>query len=218
MKTLVIGANGQIGRLFCQHAGQQGFDLRAMVRDTGQTAHFHARGLETVVADLEGELAHAFEGCEQVVFTAGSGPHTGPDKTLMVDLYGAMRAADLAREHRCRRFVMVSALRAREPLAAPEKLRPYMVAKHAADHYLRSSGVPWLILRPGRLTDEPASGRIRTDSDGEGISISRENTALCLVEALRHDALAARNIDLLDGDTPVDEAFAALASVPGARE
>lgn len=211
MKTLVIGANGQIGRLLCERAHAAGFGIRAMVRSTEQTGPFYQQGIETVVANLEGELDHAFDGCDQVIFTAGSGPHTGPDKTLMVDLYGAMRSIDLALEHHCRRFLMVSALRARDPLAAPEKLRPYAAAKFAADHYLRTSGVPWLILRPGRLTDEPASGRVRTHGGGEGLSISRENTALCLLEALRLDYLIERDIDLLDGNMPIAEAFAELA-------
>ncbi|NGO91505.1 MAG: NAD(P)H-binding protein, partial [Halomonas sp.] len=89
MTTLVIGANGQIGQQFCALAKQAGTPVKAMIRHQEQAAWFEERGIPTVIADLEGELEHAFEGCDQVVFTAGSGPHTGPDKTLLIDLFGA---------------------------------------------------------------------------------------------------------------------------------
>ncbi|MAR73180.1 MULTISPECIES: NAD(P)H-binding protein [unclassified Halomonas] len=81
MTTLVIGANGQIGRQVCAIAHRQGHPIRAMIRSAEQRDWFEQQGIETVVADLEGDFASAFEGCDQVLFTAGSGPNTGPDKT-----------------------------------------------------------------------------------------------------------------------------------------
>ena len=57
MKTLIIGANGQIGRLFCCKAHQSGFPLRAMVREPGQAARFREQGIETVVEFRFGDSA-----------------------------------------------------------------------------------------------------------------------------------------------------------------
>ncbi len=211
MKILVIGANGQIGREFCTLARQAGLDIRALVRDATQEAFFTTQGIEVAVGDLEGDFAHAFTGCDQVIFTAGSGAKTGADKTLMVDLYGAMRSIDLARQFGLRRFIMVSAFRVKDPLAAPEGLRPYLAAKLAADHYLMHAGLPYIILRPGRLTNEAASGSIRTEQgDDPTITISRANTALSLLETAKRPELNNRIIDLLDGETPVQQAIAAL--------
>lgn len=209
MKTLVIGANGQIGRMVCAKARERGLDVRAMVRSSEQAARFEQEQIESVIGDLEGDFGHALDGCEQVVFTAGSGPHTGPDKTLMVDLYGAMRTTDEARKRKLRRVIMVSALRVSNLMDAPEKLRPYLVAKLAADHYLHTSGVPSLILRPGRLTDEPSTHRIRTLLGDGPNTISRENVAEVIVEALPRIDLVGSVIDLLDGDRPISEVLAA---------
>ncbi len=208
MKTLVIGANGQIGRIFCSKAHQAGFSLRAMVRESGQTMWFQEQGIETVVADIEGDFQGALHGCDQVVFTAGAGAG-GPDKTLLVDLYGAIRTVDFAKAQGVHRMIMVSAMRSMNPQSAPEFLRPYAAAKYAADHYLMTSGLPYLILLPGRLTDEPASHRIRTVRDESlPITISRENVAECLLSALRYDSLCNQQITLLDGDEDIDEIFA----------
>lgn len=214
MKTLVIGANGQIGRMFCAKAHQAGFVLKAMVREPGQTAWFRDRGIESVVADLESDFEEALHGCDQVVFSAGAGSKGGPDKTLLVDLYGAIRTVDFAKARRLHRLIMVSAMRSMVPQAAPDFLRPYAAAKFAADHYLMTSGLPYLILLPGRLTDEPASRRIRTARDDSlGITVSRENVAECLLAALRHNDLLNRQIILLDGDDDIDQTFDRLSSV-----
>lgn len=172
MTTLVIGANGQIGKQFCELAKQSGTPIRAMIRSEEQAAWFQERDIQTVLGDLEGEFEHAFEGCDQVVFTAGSGPHTGPDKTLMIDLFGAIRTADIASQRGLSRYIMVSAMRAEQPLEAPEKMRPYMAAKFAADAHLRHSDVSYVILKPGRLTDDAPTISLPVPSKKRGITKS----------------------------------------------
>ena len=205
--TLVIGANGGIGRLFCRQAAAGGLAVRAMVRNSEQRAWFDEIGIESVAGDLESDFESNIEGCDRVIFTAGSGAHTGPDKTLMVDLYGAMRAIDAALEYGIAQFVMVSAFRAEDPRAAPENLRPYAAAKLAADRLLMCSGLPYTILRPGRLTDEPASGHIQVPPSGwhDPITVSRENVALCINEILGERWAINRTINLVDGDHPIAE-------------
>jgi len=82
---------------------------RAMVRDADQQAQMKQLGAaETVVADLEGDVSHAVEGCDAVVFVAGSGGGTGPDKTDAIDRDGAIGMVDAARKAGVKRFVMRS--------------------------------------------------------------------------------------------------------------
>lgn len=208
-KILTIGASGGIGRLFCQKAKDAEIAIRAMVRNDEQRARFEEQGIESVVGDLEGDFSHAFDGCDRVVFTAGSGGSTGGDKTLLVDLYGAIRAIAESEKRGLDHFVMVSALRAEEPLEAPPAMRHYMVAKLLADQRLIESSVSATVLRPGRLTDAAGSGRVRTSiAAGEGFDISRENVADCILEALRHPPEVNRVVDLLDGETSIAEVFA----------
>ncbi|ART62006.1 SDR family oxidoreductase [Kushneria marisflavi] len=205
MTTLIIGANGQIGRRLCEQAAQSGHAVRAMVRDEQQNTFFDSIGVETVMGDLTGDMDHVFEGCDQVVFTAGSGGATGLDHTLMVDLNGAMRAVDIAREHGIRRFLMVSTLHV-DPLKGPEKLRPYLVAKRAADAYLQASGLEHVILRPGRLSDDPGTGHIETDQSRASTGdVSRDNVATAILTLLKRQTSAPEEIVLLEGDHPIDQ-------------
>ncbi|NYS78323.1 MULTISPECIES: SDR family oxidoreductase [Halomonadaceae] len=206
MTTLVIGANGQIGKQFCELAQKAGTPIKAMIRSEGQAAWFKEHGIDTVVADLEGEFEHAFDGCDQVVFTAGSGPHTGPDKTLMIDLFGAIRTADIAKQKGLSRYIMISAMRAEQPLDAPEKMRPYMAAKFAADAHLRNSRLPYVILKPGRLTDEAASQRFASSLEEAGDNqISRANVSHALLHAVQKPDLVNQEYLLLDGKRSIGE-------------
>jgi uncharacterized protein YbjT (DUF2867 family) len=208
MKTLVVGANGKIGRILCRIAAEREMPVRALLRDPDQQAYFDSIGVETALGDLEGEFEASLEGCDRVVFTAGSGGKTGGDKTLLIDLYGAIRVIEACEAGGIEQIVMVSAMRVEQPLAGPPAMRHYFVAKKLADERLRASSVAHTILRPGLLSDEPATGCVRVDAAvGSGHKISRENVALCVLASLDHPEARGQTIDLLDGDTPIATLF-----------
>jgi uncharacterized protein YbjT (DUF2867 family) len=205
---VVLGANGKIGRIFCEEGARAGLPIRAVVRSEEQREFFESRNVEIVIGDLEGEFEQTLDGCDRLVFTAGSGGHTGPDKTMLVDLYGAIRAIEASERFAIDHFVMVSAARADVPLSAAPAMRHYMVAKKVADDRLIASSVDHTILRPGRLTDEPGSGKVRTRfSGGNGFDISRQNVARCIAAALESPAARNQVVDLLDGDQLISTLF-----------
>ena len=209
MTTLVVGANGKIGKIFCRIAAERKMPVRALLRNSEQQAYFDSIGVETALGDLEGAFEASLEGCDRVVFTAGSGGKTGGDKTLLIDLYGAIRVIEACEARGIEQIVMVSAMGVDDPLAGPPAMRHYFVAKKLADERLRASSVAHTILRPGLLTDEPATGMVRVDAAaGSGHKISRENVALCILASLNHPESRGQTIDILDGDTPIATLFA----------
>jgi uncharacterized protein YbjT (DUF2867 family) len=205
---VVLGANGKIGRIFCTEGARAGLPIRAVVRSEDQREFFESQNVEVVIGDLEGEFEQTLDGCDRLVFTAGSGGQTGLDKTMLVDLYGAIRAIEVSERGAIDRFVMVSAARADVPLSAPPAMRHYMIAKKVAYDRLIASSVAHTILRPGRLTDEPGSGKIRTRfSGGEGFDISRQNVAQCITAALESPGAKNQVVDLFDGDQLISTLF-----------
>lgn len=211
MQVLVAGANGKVARRLLPLLAERGHDVRALIRDPGQGAAMHAAGAEPVVGDLEADCRDAVSGADAVYFCAGSGPHTGPDKTLDVDRDGAIRLVDAAVALGVPRFVMLSAMRTEAIDTAPEKLQHYLRAKKAADDHLKATALDWTIVKPGRLTEEPARGAIRAaehlDDYGE---IPRADVAAVLAEVLGAGNLARRQIECIGGETPIAEAVAAL--------
>jgi uncharacterized protein YbjT (DUF2867 family) len=212
MKTLVIGAHGQIGKILCTKLAAAGRPLRAMVRDEAQRGELSALGAEAVVGDLEGVFEHALQGCDALVFAAGSGGHTGGDKTLLVDLWGALRTFRACEAHGLRRYLMVSALRTHDPDSGRAALRHYLVAKKIADEYLERTSLDYTIVRPGRLTNEPGTGRVKLGAPGQVAAgeIPRADVAEVLAACLDAPQTHRTCFDLVSGPTAIAEAVDTL--------
>jgi uncharacterized protein YbjT (DUF2867 family) len=218
VQLLVIGSARGTGRLLVEQAVAAGHDVRAMIRDPQQAAALEALGATTVVADLEGELDHAFRDVDAVAFCAGSGSATGPDATLRVDLHGAVRTIDACRSHDVRRYVMLSAIAADDPRRGPERLRHYLAAKHAADRILLDSGLDATVVRPGRLTHDRATGRIELGDPRvtERGSIPRADVAAVMLGCLARPWTVGAAFEVVSGDTPIDVALDAGRPSPSA--
>lgn len=214
MRVFVVGANGQIGRhlvKMLQESDQH--EPRAMVRKEEQADEFKADGVEAVVADLEGsvsDIAAAADGCDAIVFTAGSGGSTGPDKTLLIDLDGAVKTMEAAEEAGIARFINVSAIQANNRENWSEKIRPYFAAKHYADRELMNSSLTYTIVRPGGLLNEPGTGKVKAAANLERASIPREDVAATIMAALDEEATYHKGFDLVSGDDTPSEALSKL--------
>ncbi len=210
-KVLIIGANGKIGRILSDKLKESSdFEPVAFLRKEEQKEYFDNKGIESRVGSLESEkddLAGHFKGIDAVVFTAGSGPSTGYDKTLSVDLDGAVKTIDLAEQENVRRFVMVSAMNVGNKSAwEGNDIKPYYIAKHYADRFLQSSDLDYTIIRPGRLNDEDGSGKITTKNPQNQDGVTREDVAMVILESLKNENSVRQIIEFNNGETPVAQA------------
>lgn len=209
MKVLVIGANGQVGQYVVNQLHETpGVSVRAMVRKEEQQSALLKRGIDAVCVDLEEEvtsMTHAYKDIDAVIFTAGSGPNTGADKTMTIDLDGAIKTIEAAKQQGVKRYVMVSSFDTTRAAiqAAPENFKPYVVAKHYADDWLRRSGLDYTIIHPGRLTNEPAQGKVTIKETVEIGNIPRADVASVLVETVQNDRLIGREFQVISGDDTV---------------
>lgn len=213
MNVLVAGANGNTGRQIVELLAEEEHTVRALIRDNSQAEEMIKIGAQPVLGDLEQDIGFAVEGCDAVIFAAGSGSHTGPDKTIAVDQEGAIKLIKAAENNAANRFIMLSAMGTDRPEEGPEKLRPYLEAKAKADKALVKSKLNYTILRPGLLTNGEATGKIRVSeklSDNEG-DISRADVARTIVSALQNESTYRQVFELLSGDTPIDGALTSLS-------
>ncbi|MCA1038229.1 SDR family oxidoreductase [Bacillus infantis] len=211
MNILIVGANGQIGRHLIEKLAETEHKSVAMVRKEEQVKELRDLGADKVViGDLEKNFSHAFEGVDSVIFTAGSGGHTGADKTILIDLWGAIKTIDQAKEHNITRFLLVSSMNADTPDTGIESMKHYFVAKKLADDHLRSSGLDYTIVRPGGLLNEPATGKILLEEkiqDYGSREITREDVAAVLAEAVDLENTYKKTFEILNGETPIKEAL-----------
>lgn len=206
-KTLIIGASGNIGKLTTQLLLDKEQQVVALVRDASKMQAFSSPNLEIIEANLEDDFEFAFKNCDTVVFTAGSGGHTDGDKTLLIDLWAAVKSANFAKKHNINHFVMVSSIGTDDPESGPESLQPYLVAKRMADEHLIQSGLEYTILRPASLTDDKGSGLFQTQRPSERSNqvIARENVAQAIQFSLKNDQLKGKIIELFDGDKALSD-------------
>lgn len=203
MKVLVIGSHGNVGRHIVRKLAELGHQPFAMIRDEGQSEEMKNLGGVPVIADLEDDFLPAYQGMEAIIFTAGSGAKTGPDKTIAVDQEAAKKTVDLAVEKGIDRYIMVSAIGAGNP-SAPSPIQHYFKAKAIADNHLIGSGLNYTIFRPGRLTHEPGTGKISVAPDlGRKGSTSRDDLASAIVTSLNTPETYKKTIEILDGDEDI---------------
>lgn len=208
MNVFVIGANGQIGKQLVERLHEEGkHRVTAMVRKQEQLDDFTSKGYQAVLGDLEGDvssLEQAMSGMDVVVFAAGSGGSTGADKTLLIDLDGAAKSIEAAQKGNIKQFIMLSALKAEDRSAWPEEMKPYYVAKHHADRLLEESGLTYTIVRPGALTDDAGTGNVKIGDIDTG-EVPRADVAAFLAHVIGHDNAKNKAIDLVKGDTSIED-------------
>ena len=216
-RIAVVGGHGQVARLLHPLLVAAGHQPVALVRRAEHRADLEAQGAEVRVLDIEGagvaDVARAFAGCDAVVFAAGGGPDGNAERKRTVDLEGALKTMEAAPQAGIRRVVQVSAIGVDEPLGDDVQpvWRAYVEAKRDADAALRASGLDWTILRPGRLTDDPPTGRVALADVLPRGDVPRADVAAVLAALLDDDATIGRQLVLVAGDTPVVEAVAAVS-------
>lgn len=86
----------------------------------------------------------------------------------------------------------------------------YLRAKAQADADLRGRDLDWTVVRPGSLTNSPATGRVSLAESIGGGSISREDVAQVLLHVLDSPLTAARQFQVVGGPTPITDAVSEL--------
>ncbi|PFA62795.1 sugar epimerase [Bacillus sp. AFS015802] len=210
MNVAIVGANGQIGKQVVGLLKEGGEHTpRAIVRKEEQVQSFEQDGVEASLVDLEGtveQIANGLKGADAVVFSAGSGGSTGSDKTLLIDLDGAVKTMEAAKQVGIERFVIVSALQAHHRENWNDSLKPYYVAKHFADRALEDSGLTYTIIRPGGLLNEAGTGEVSAAENLDRGSIPREDVARTIVASLTEESTFNKGFDLISGSTGIEEA------------
>jgi len=213
-KILIAGATGQTGKRIIEILNSsQNFNPIAMIRKEEQKQIFDDMGVESILADLEGDVKPAFKGIDKVIFAAGSGGSTGPEKTTAVDEEGAIKMIDAAKENNVKKFVMLSAMGTDNPEDGGD-LEHYLRAKKKADDHLRESGVPFTIVQPGSLSDELGRARVKVAEKLEEYGeIARDDVAFLMVMSLADPLTKNMSFEALEGETPVKQALIELSGI-----
>ena len=216
MKVAIAGGHGKIGMRLTRLLTERGDKVQSLIRDPGHAEDVRASGAEPVVCDLESatdqQIAEGVGRVDAVVFAAGAGPGSGPERKETMDYGGAVKLIEAARANGIRRYVMVSSIGADPSAPGDDTFSVYLRAKGRADAELAASGLDHTIARPARLTDEPETGRVRIADSVGGGEIGRADVAALLAVVLHEPGTVGKTFELASGATPIDEAVESLGS------
>ena len=117
-------------------------------------------------------LNKALQGCTYVVCATGARPSIsgllfgGADSPYNVDNLGTSNLVDAALENKCKAFVLVTSLLTNAAAVGQASNQNYiflnlfgnvLVEKKKGEDYLKASGINYVIVRPGGLSDSPQS-------------------------------------------------------------
>ena len=122
--------------------------------------------------------------------------------------------ADAAERAGVRRFVQVSSMGAGTPPqpGSEEVWAAYITAKTAAEDDLRARDLDWTILRPGGLTDAPATGRIQlAPPPVPRGTVPRADVAAVIAALLDDPGTRHQTLELVSGGSPVASAVRSIS-------
>ena len=211
--ALVIGAGGGAGIQISRQLADAGYQVSGLARSERSAEALDRVGIRPVRLDLQTatqeQLAAAVYDSQTVFFAAGAGFNAPVAVLEAVDRDAAIRVFRAAEALGGRRVILISAYGTE---SGPEGYNAgWWNYYYAAKQALMASTLPWIILRPGGLTDQPGTGRVKLGAHVPFGDIPCADVAATAVAVLTSPASADRAWSLVSSTTPVTEAVTAVA-------
>ena len=214
MRALVAGATGQTGSRIVKQLLDAEITVRALVRDRQKAESELPSDIEIVVGDVlkPATLDAALADVDVVLSATGAAPSFDPTGPYKVDYEGNKNLVDAAKRAGVKQLVMVSSLCVSKLFHPLNLFWGILYWKQQAEDYLKSSGVPYTIVRPGGLKNENNSEAVvmsSADTLFEG-SIPREKVAQVCVEALSQAAARNKVVEIVTSEDAITQPLATL--------
>jgi uncharacterized protein YbjT (DUF2867 family) len=207
---LVVGATGGTGQQIVLQLQEQGYGVRALVRDATSATEKLGPDVELVVADVRDpeSLVPAFDGITRVISSIGSSEKEGPNSPEFVDYGGTKNLIAAAVNARAEQFVFVSSMGVtHEDHVLNRIFGNVLIWKMKAEDYLRASGIAYTVIRPGGLHDKPGGEQKIVFEQGDEVKvagISRTDVAAVCVAALAYPEAQNKTFEVFTIKEPAE--------------
>lgn len=208
--VLVAGATGGTGQQIVLQLQEQGYGVRALVRDAASAAEKLGPDVELVVADVRDpeSLLPAFDGVTRVISSIGASEKEGPNSPEFVDYGGNKNLIDAAVNARAEQFIFVSSMGVtNEDHVLNRIFGNVLIWKMQAEDYLRASGIAYTVIRPGGLHDKPGGEQkiiFEQLDETKVVAISRADVAAVCVAALAYPEAQNKTFEVFTIKEPAD--------------
>jgi uncharacterized protein YbjT (DUF2867 family) len=213
--VLVAGATGRTGRLILEQLRK---DPRFAIRPMARNVALARKSVSPDYLWVEGDvtrpetLGRALAGVSLVLCAVGGTERSGPNSPEFVDFGGVKNLTDAARAAGVRQLVLESSMGVGSGGGLLGMLLNLLSGdalkwKAQGEAHLRASLVPYTIVRPGGLTDDPGgqTGLVLQQGDEGSGRIARADVASVMIAALDNpDALRKTFETFSDADVRRD--------------
>ena len=208
MDIVIAGGHGQIAMHLHPILKERGHNVRGLIRKPEQKKDLQEAGALPVLVDIEKkeDISNEVGIADAVVFAAGAGAGSGKERKWSVDRDGAIKLIEAAKKNGIKRYIMISAMGLETP-RGDEVFQVYQQAKAQADEALRNSGLKYVILKPGRLTNDDGTGKVKIAEKLDSGEIPREDVAKVIAEVLENKNIENAEFDLLSGEEEIPEGY-----------
>ena len=196
MKVLIIGATGATGKILMREALAQGHEVTALARNPSALApeDHRLRVLQGNALDVS-SMEAAVVGQDAVLLALGT-RSSRPTTLFSESTHNVIGAMD---KHGVRRLVCITGIgvgdsKGHVGFLYDRIIRPFVVRnvyedKERQEVAIQQSDLEWVIVRPARLTDEPARGEYGVYLKGsyKAKTISRADVADFMLAQLTDD-------------------------------
>ena len=203
-RTFLAGASRGVGREIAHCLRAQSLSVQAFLRSEAARSELEAMGIQVRLGDALNpdavEQAMAGEPLQAVISTIGGLPKDGQ----RADFLGNKNLIDAAVKAGVQKFILVSSIGSGEsaaalPPQAMETLRPVLIEKEQAEQHLINSGLTYVIIRPGGLKSEPATGNgVLTPDPTIAGTIHRADVAQLVCQCLLSERANNRTLSAVD--------------------
>jgi putative NADH-flavin reductase len=185
MRLLIIGASNGIGKCLTEQALEKGHYVTAFARNPVPLAPYHDN-LQTFIGDISDAdaVARAVKGHDVVCVAIGVPPTLKP---VTVFSQGTVNVIRAMQKHGVKTIIGVTGIGAGDSknkggflydrIFNPLLLKTIYEDKDRQEDIIRQSGLDWLIVRPGFLTNGPLTGNYKVLTDLGNIKVGKISRA-----------------------------------------
>jgi uncharacterized protein YbjT (DUF2867 family) len=199
--VLVLGATGSLGQQLIQQLRQAKRAVRTYIRNVTEADEIELTGATVQIGSLidQARLAKAVQGVSGILWAVGARPGMMPADIDMTE-HKSLRALITVLEATgiSVPLVVCSSMGTLDPMSIPP-LAKILEAKRKAELALEDTKLPYTIVRPGGLTENPGgSGVLLASSLGTVGRIARADVATIMIAALEREDVRGKTFEIIN--------------------
>lgn len=208
--VLVIGATGETGRHVVRILRECQIPVRALARSPDKAAAITGDGVQVHIGDLNDDLPwnELMDGVQGVISTLGTRLVGDLAQLEAIEYIAIGRIVDEASNADVSHMVFMSSIGTQHPDTMP-MLSQILWIKRKAELYVMRSSLPYTVIRPGGLTNDPPLNAVKVGR-GDTLQgrITRADVAQVLVQALLQPEARNQAVEIINqaGAPPADRA------------